>query len=671
MIEEVSNRRHPSIKAKGTGNMRKLRMLLARILPGLSGLVPNKWFYSEGSHAHGPGDSSRRKETMNQRKYLAAALCAFIALPCISIVAVAQSSTHTAATRKTLRKAEKPAKKDDTAAQLLELRTLIEHQQMALQQVQQQLQDARQQLQLTQTEVKQSQQAAQRASSVATTVQSDTDAQVKQMVVSLTEAKTALSATTATVAKQEVKIGGLEHPTSITYKGLHLTPGGYLELTEYFRSNATLSDQATPFQSIPLEAQASGGYNSHLTEFGVTARDSRLSLRLDAGTDTTKLTGLYEIDFFGTGTTSNPNQTSSYVPRIRQAWSRAQFSNGWAITGGQMWSLITLNRKGTDADAFWAPNIIEAQYSVGFDWGRFAEMRVSKTVNKKVALALGLDNPSYLNSGANSAVTGLASNGAGLYGNSLLSTCTQSATAPYAVTCTNTPLYSTNLAPDIIVKLAYDGPKLGHLELKGLGRIFRDRIVATATTPGWNNNGLGGGVAAGLITPVVPKKVDFIAQGMYGKGISRYQDAGQYDFVVRGTDHNLQAIKSFSALAGFESHPGKRAELDTFFGDEYYARSTYLNGTTIAGYGSPTAVNTGCYYETVPTGVSSTCTGNNRNLWNGKLIGYYDVYRGTLGTLRYGAELDYIERGTWSSAGGLAPKGNDVTGFSTMRYILP
>jgi len=56
--------------------------------------------------------------------------------------------------------------------------------------------------------------------------------------------------------------------------------------------------------------------------------------------------------------------------------------NGWTITGGQIWNLITLNRKGTDADNsnLWIPNIIEAQYSIGYDWGRFAEVRVSKTL---------------------------------------------------------------------------------------------------------------------------------------------------------------------------------------------------------------------------------------------------------------------------------------------------
>jgi hypothetical protein len=361
-----------------------------------------------------------------------------------------------------------------------------------------------------------------------------------------------------------------------------------------------------------------------------------------------------------------------------------------------MWNLITLNRKGTDSDNanLWIPNIIEAQYSVGYDWGRFAEIRVSKTLNERVTLALGLANPSYLSSANNTTtgISGLASVGNGLDGNSLATACTTSTAG--VTTCTNTPTYSTNLAPDLIVKLAYDDPKLGHYEAKALGRFFRDRVQPTATSAGWNNTGLGFGVGAGAVIPVLPKKVDFIAQGLYGKGISRYEDAGQYDFVVhnnptgfKGGDNNLYMVKSFSVLAGFESHPNKKTEIDLVFGDEYYGRDTYtlINTTTLAtattGYGSPTAVNTGCYYENLgqynganplaPLTELPACTGNNRNLWNGKLYGYYDVYKGPMGTLRYGAEFDYIERGTWSGAGGLAPKGNEKTVFTTMRYIFP
>jgi len=606
-------------------------------------------------------------------------LVAILALSGMCLAAPTPSDNEAAAKKSTKHHAVKAAKKDETAEKLRQLKDMIDQQQAAMQQMQQQLQETQQQLKQTQQQLSQTQQTAQQADAKVATVETNSNLQVQKVQADLSDVKAALNTTTLVAQKAEKKADDLEHPATIAYKGIRITPGGYLEMTGYYRSHATLSDQATPFQAIPLSSQVSGAYNTHLSEFGETARDSRITLRADTDAGTTKMTGYFEMDFFGTGPTSNPNQTTSYNPRLRQAWGRAKFADGWTITGGQMWNLITLNRKGTDADNsnLWIPNIIEAQYSVGYDWGRFAEFRVSKTLDKNFTLALGIANPSYLNSGATAAVSGLAANGNGLLANSLVSTCTT--TVP--VTCTNTPTYSTNLAPDMVVKLAYDSPKFGHYEVKGLGRFFRDRVVPTATTAGYDNTALGGGVGAGAVIPVVTKKIDFVAQGMYGKGISRYEDAGQYDFVVRATDHNLQTVKSFSALAGFETHPTPKTELDTFFGGEYYYRTTYLNGTTLAGYGAPGATNTGCYYETAaqaPGGVLPACTGNNRNLWNAKLVGYYDVYRGPRGTLRYGAEVDYDERNTWSGNGGLpagsagiSPSGNEKIVFTTMRYIFP
>jgi hypothetical protein len=546
-------------------------------------------------------------------------------------------------------------------------------------------------LQQTQSELNQTQQTAQQAEATATKVEANSNLQVQKVQADLSDVKTAMNTTMATAQKTEKKVDELEHPNAIAYKGIRITPAGFVEMTEYFRSHATLSDQATPFNGIPIGAAT----NTQLTEYGMTARDSRLAVRLDTEVGTTKVAGYFEMDFFGTSPTANPNQTTSYTPRIRQGWARAKFANGWTITGGQMWNLITLNRKGTDADNsnLWIPNIIEAQYSVGYDWGRFAELRVSKQLNKNTSLAFAIANPSSLVFGANNTtagIAGVASPGVGLYGNSLVSGCTataSSATPPViTVSCTMTPTYSTNLAPDVIAKLAYDDPKFGHYEVKALGRFFRDRVLpsgtATAPVAGWNNTAVGGGVGGGAVIPVVKKKVDFIAQGMWGKGISRYEDSGQYDFVLRSTDHNLQTVKSFSFLTGIETHPTPKAEIDVVFGDEYYYRSTYAtSATAFGGYGSPTVANTGCYVEVaslIPAGQSTTCTGNNKNLWNAKIYGYYDLYKGSHGTLRYGAEYDYDYRATWSGNGGLptgskglAPHGFDNTVFTTMRYIFP
>ena len=108
---------------------------------------------------------------------------------------------------------------------------------------------------------------------------------------------------------------------------------------------------------------------------------------------------------------------------------------------------------------------MEAQYSVGFDWGRFAEVRVSKQINPNVSFAIGLTNPSYALAYQATGVTGVA-----VAGNGLLAT-----------TVAN---ISPNLAPDTILKLTYDSPKIGHFEVKGIQRFFRDRVPSTATVPG-------------------------------------------------------------------------------------------------------------------------------------------------------------------------------------------
>jgi hypothetical protein len=306
-----------------------------------------------------------------------------------------------------------------------------------------------------------------------------------------------------------------------------------------------------------------------------------------------------------------------------------------------------------------------------------------------------LTDPSYLSNNANNLntqVIGLATavpigGAGGNLGNSYLNACSivpaTTAGGTPTVACTASPTYSTNLTPDIIVKLAYDSPKLGHYEIKGVQRFFRDSLAtipaagSTPAIPGWNNTALGGGVGAGAIVPVIARKVDFVAQGLYGKGISRYQDSGQYDFVVRTNigstgapisgvnrgDDNLQAIKSFSVVAGFETHPTPKVELNLFFGDEYYYKSLYSLTSTTAG-AAP-----------VPEGFGLTNAGNNRNIAEGSAIVWYDVYRGVFGTLRYGAQYEYIERGVWdrspaeSTPGSF--KGVDNIGQLSMRYILP
>lgn len=297
--------------------------------------------------------------------------------------------------------------KAEVAEQLQALQEAIEQQKAATQQLQQQLLETQQQLQKTQQQLQQQIQATAQSADAKTAAVEAIDAQQAQKIqADLTQAENALTATNATVQTQAKKLDNLDHPDSIAYKGIRIKPGGFLEMSTYFRTHALLSDMATTFNTIPLAGQA----NTKLTEFGESARASRITLRADADAGDTKMAGYFEMDFFGTSPTANPNQSTSYTPRLRLAWARAKFANGWSVTGGQMWNLTTMNRKGTEAEPglTWIPNNIEAQYSIGYAWGRFAEFRFNKQIGTKVNAAFSLANPSYLNSGATNTNTAVA-----------------------------------------------------------------------------------------------------------------------------------------------------------------------------------------------------------------------------------------------------------------------
>ncbi len=102
------------------------------------------------------------------------------------------------------------------------------------------------------------------------------------------------------------------------------------------------SDIPTPFSSLPYEHADAYA----LSEFYGTARQSRVALMAEGKTGSATLRGYYEADWLGTGVTSNNNESNSYVFRQRVLWAQMALNNGWAFTGGQLWSLATEDKKG-------------------------------------------------------------------------------------------------------------------------------------------------------------------------------------------------------------------------------------------------------------------------------------------------------------------------------------
>jgi DNA-binding protein H-NS len=447
-----------------------------------------------------------------------------------------------------------------------------------------------------------------------------------------------------------------EGPLAIRYKGIQITPGGFLAAEGVWRQHALSADVNTPFNSIPFPASS----QSKISEFNASARQSRITLKAEGKLKSTKLTGYYEADWLSAGVTSNNNESNSYTFRQRQIWGQAALDSGWTFTGGQMWSLVTETTKGVNNLSEASPMTIDAQYTAGFSWARQFGFRVSKDFGNKIWLAASVENPQTTFGGhgfASNFLIGAAGNGGGLYN--------------------PTANYSFNVAPDVIVKAAFE-PGWGHYEVFAVVSFFRSRIFpdAPASAAGANNNTVtGGGIGANARVSVLNKKVDLGIHFLGGDGINRYGTTGLPDATVH-PDGTLALIRGGQALGTLQLHPLSSTDFYFNVGGEYAARASYTDSAGKGvGYGSILFNNTDCFVEALPSnqftpGSPSTCTGDTRNIIEGTFGFWHRFYRGPKGTLQWGSQYSYVVRNTWSGTGG-APHGIENMIFTSFRYNLP
>jgi hypothetical protein len=520
-----------------------------------------------------------------------------------------------------------------------------------LQQQQQQINDLKQQmaqrdaqLQQTQQQLQQAQSAAADAQSKAAAVQTASDQQAQQAKTEVESVKDTLTSTMTTIQEDQKKMSAMENPEKIHYKGITITPGGFVAAETVFRSHTEQNDLISSYNGIPYDLDP----RSKLTEFRASARQSRLSLLAEGKAGRAKLTGYWEADFLGAAPTANENQSSSFNLRSRQLFAQAGLDNGWTFTAGQTWSLITMNKKGIEARGEWIPATIDAQYVVGFDFARLYSARVTKAFSKKASAAIAFENHAALVTGS------IPANVSGVPGG-VLSAGTGS--------LGNGNNYSTAVMPDVIAKAAFD-PGFGHYEIKGVMRVFRDHVLGTTT----NQKQVGGGIGAGMLLPVT-KKVDFTVQGLYGSGVSRYADSGNADLYIR-PDGNIELVKAASFLTGFETHPTKKLDWYTYFGTEYQQRSAGVQTGVAYGYGAANANYAKCFASEA----AFSCSAPFKNLNQIATGFWYRFYKGSFGTLQYGMQYSYTQKVAWSGLSGttsISPSGDENMVFTSFRYYIP
>jgi hypothetical protein len=495
--------------------------------------------------------------------------------------------------------------------------------------------------------------AADKANAAATSQQqavTDNAAAVTTLETTVTDLKGNQASLASTVSDETAKIKKeIGSPSVLHYKGIGLTPGGYLAGETVYRSKATGGDIPTAFSSIPYE----GADAYSLSEFYGSARQSRATLMAEGKTNWGTLRGYYEADWLGTGITSNNNQSNSYVLRQRVLWAQAETNNHWAFTGGQLWSLATEDKKGISnlSGDILTPQTIDPNYVPGFVWTRQYGFRVTKTFDH-AAFGFAVENPQLLYTASIAgntpyAVLGSAGANGGNYNAAVSAsvpttyiqnytnqvTATGSIYVPSYNTIyanTNISNYSFNQAPDVLAKIAFD-PGWGHYEIFGIAGFAHETVypgvttnstkyggqydiecpksvsgcspvAAASTSTGYYNNSITvGGVGGSLRVPVIANKLTFGAKGLFGPGVGRYGDSTLAD-VTADANGNLAPIHNVSGLFTLEATPTPRLAIYLNYGGDYAGRTDFGKGSTVAStLGSPAA--TFC-----PTGSTTTCT---------------------------------------------------------------
>jgi len=604
----------------------------------------------------------------------------------------AATPTTTAATKITRKKSAAKPTGPTVSDQLNEMKQAIEAQQQQIKQLSDLISGRDQKIQQLEQRLDQSQTVAAQAQTKADTAVAQSAEQgqaVMALKSDISDLKSNDTSSAMNLQETQKRIGDLESPLAIHFKGITLTPGGFMAAESVYRNRALGSDINTPFNSVNFP----GAGQNAVSEFFGSGRQSRLSLLAEGKFNDVKLAGYIEADFLSAGITSNNNESNSYTLRQRQAWAQAALSNGVTVTGGQMWSLVTETKKGVDNRSEALPMTIDPQYTVGFSWARQFGFRVSKNFNNRVWLAASLENPQTTfaaRGNASNFALGGPGSGGGLY-NSGITACSTSATG--VTTCTNAANYSFNATPDFIVKAAFE-PGFGHYEVFGIFSRFRDRIYpceeplsnpalcgTTATTLGAMNESKNGGGIGANARVTVAKQFDIGLHALMGNGIGRYGTAGLPDSTAN-PDGTLAPLRSYQGLVTLEWHTPK---VDVYLnGGEEYAKRHWevdpFNPTTpgqAVGYGSPLFKTSGCYTETLPgTGTGfgfgglSGCNADTQSVVEGTFGFWVKLHNGPKGRLQFGPQYSYVSRNAWAGTGG-SPHGIDNMFMTSFRYYLP
>ena len=555
------------------------------------------------------------------KHYFRKLLGATLAFGLVASISYASDATPPAKKNAATKKA-KAAAQPSLAEQVQALRQALDSQASQIESLKTGMAEKDEKLRQAEQEAAEAKASAARAEAAATAENqavADNSSSVSTLSASVGELKAKENTLATTVAADTDKLKkSLESPTVLRFKGITLTPYGFMNGEAVYRNHATGGEEATPWSSIPYEHADS--YS--MSEMMITGRQSRIGLIIEGKVPMGTVRATLEGDFLGVGTTSNDNQSTSYIFRQRIASAELETHNHWTFSGGQGWTLATESKAGisTAAANQALPSMIDPNYVAGLVWARMGFFRLTKAT-PKASFAISAENPQLLYTATLAgntpyAVVGSAGLSASLL-NQAISACSPSTsivnysnqaetdsagnTIQVAVpvyktvnSCANLANISFNKAPDILVKAAFD-PGLGHYEIFGIGRFFHETVYPGETTNGnlyggltdmatgaavtpalsvagaYSNSVTLAGMGASARVPVIKDVLTLGAKGLFGPGVGHFSTSNLSDATSNAAGE-LVPIHNLSGLLTAEITPTPRLQLYFYYGGDYAGR---------------------------------------------------------------------------------------------------
>ncbi|HXM10494.1 MAG TPA: hypothetical protein VN946_11145 [Terriglobales bacterium] len=424
-----------------------------------------------------------------------------------------------------------------------------------------------------------------------------------------------------------------------------LTPGGFVDLENIFRTTNTQNNIATNFAAIPFSNTAQG----QLSEFRTTAQYSRLNLKVTDKFGRNDVTAYIEGDFSGNDAANVYQSVNGQTNRLRLYFMDLKRGK-WEVLGGQTWSWLTPNRNGLGP----MPSDLALTYNedqnlgVGIPYTRAAEFRIAYHASDHLAMGVGIEDPNQFIGGY--------------------------VALPTAFSATLGPEFDNgaqpgapNLFPDILSKIAYDRDVAGkhfHLEATGLLTGARATVLPVGGTSFSSHSTVGGGGDIATNFELF-RNFTLLANAFWSDGGAHYLVGTGPQLVIRpnaaGTDVTPSMVHAGAGSAGFEWIATPKTAFAMYYAGDYFQRNFFpdttntANPTTIIGYGGPGSPNT-----------------NNRAIQQATfdwLLTFWKHPR--YGALQFYTQYSYLTRAPWFVAAGEPKNAHLSMVYMGFRYVLP